>query len=69
MIKRYFPDRKKKKKKQVLLNSDGSAFVIDSPTATPVGLLTMQRLSSLDFGLYLVNTVKFRLGHRTALRI
>lgn len=59
MIKRHLPDGKIM---LVPFNSDGSAFVIDSPTVTPVGLLTMQQLPSLDLGLYLVNTVKFRLG-------
>ncbi|KAF2998050.1 hypothetical protein E8E14_005142 [Neopestalotiopsis sp. 37M] len=59
MIKRHLPNGETM---QVPFNPDGSAFVIESPTITPVGPLTMQQLPSLDLSLYLVNTVKFRLG-------
>ncbi|ETS84551.1 hypothetical protein PFICI_02576 [Pestalotiopsis fici W106-1] len=59
MIKRHLPDGETRK---VPFNPDGSAFVIESPAIKPTGPLTMQQLPSLDFGLYLVNAVKFRLG-------
>lgn len=59
MIQEYLPNSETT---QIPLNMDGFAFAIDSPAAKPIGALTMEELPSLDFSLYLVNTVKFRLG-------
>ncbi|KAI0198963.1 fungal-specific transcription factor domain-containing protein [Astrocystis sublimbata] len=47
---------------EVPLNIDGCAFTVDSPALEPNGPLSMGQLPSLDFSLYLINTVKFRLG-------
>ncbi|KAI1291184.1 fungal-specific transcription factor domain-containing protein [Xylaria venustula] len=44
------------------LNIDGGAFTVNSPALKPRGPLTMEQLPSLDFSLYLMDTVKFRLG-------
>lgn len=46
----------------VPLNIDGMAYTIDWPSVQPLGPLKIERLPSLDYALYLINTVKFRLG-------
>lgn len=46
----------------ILRHTDGGAFALDWPSIRPLGSLRMGQLPSLDFALYLLNTVKFRLG-------
>lgn len=50
---------------QLPATSDGGAFVLDWPStsqATPTAPLTIDRLPSLTYSLYLTDTVKFYLG-------
>ncbi|KAI0383988.1 fungal-specific transcription factor domain-containing protein [Hypomontagnella monticulosa] len=47
---------------EVPFNTDGRAFTLSWPSAELIGPLRMDRLPSLDFALYLTNTVKFHLG-------
>lgn len=44
------------------LNPDGHALTLSWPSVGGVGPLSMERLPSLDYALYLTNTVKFHLG-------
>ncbi|KAI2625461.1 fungal-specific transcription factor domain-containing protein [Xylaria nigripes] len=47
---------------KVLLNPEGREFVLDWPSTRTIGPLSLNALPSLDFALYLTNTVKFYLG-------
>lgn len=44
------------------LNPDGHALNLGWPSVGDIGPLSMERLPSLDYALYLTNTVKFHLG-------
>jgi proline utilization trans-activator len=48
---------------EIPLNHDGSAFNIEFPSTKQVGaVVTMENLPSLDYALYLTNTVKFHIS-------
>ncbi|KAI1278583.1 fungal-specific transcription factor domain-containing protein [Xylaria sp. FL0933] len=44
------------------LNPEGSSFILEWPSTNKIGPLSLNVLPSLDFALYLTNTVKFHLG-------